>query len=420
MLEYGTFFNKELGMILAVMSLRQWMEANKILNVETQTLDYDALRAALDVLEITQIQILLLASNADDMQQFLTFAGSSISNILYVKPVADDSEETYTEAVRQAHRQLAPRSVVSFSPYLQQIPEFTHLSFANPGQSFQYYFQWVDSYLPVHPTQKTIVMAVGEVVRQDRSAAAPVLSDILAIKNIGADISDLVAKMFSLILEQEHGPEGYIYQFKMGFMAEEIFDQRMIDSFAEKLGIQLSIEEFNQIWQATNPTFSEIQPLLSQIDAQELQRNGYSMVFLAYTNRKDMRRLHEELQQHDQAYVSVNGDLIGFAGVPLACSFMKQNSTLEMLQEVTTENSYPQSYQLAESPKKMPQRPIYWVSSELTLTEKLAAINAMPNVSVCLGWDGSSLHEWIEQNSANVAEEQFAGARRRSESMATF
>lgn len=397
-------------MILAVMSLRQWIDANEILNREAQTWDIKALRQALNVLELTQIQILLLASDADDMQQFLTWAGTTIKDILFVKPVEKDSEEAYTEALRQAYRQLSPPSIVSFSPYVQQIDEFTHLSFSNPGIMFQHYHAWVDSYLPIHPPQKTIVMCVGEVVKQDRNAAAAALVSILKNKYPDKNQSVVISAMFSLLLEQERGPEGYIYLFKMGFMKESIFDQLMIDYFIKKLDITLTIEEFNQIWQATNPSFPDIQPWLTQIDVQKMRRNGYRFEFMTYSNPKDMRHLLEELQKYDQAYVLAQGDLIGFAGLPLACSFVKQKSTEEMLRDLINETSYSQSYQLAESPKKQSKNPIYYVSSEPLMTEHLEAISQIPNVTVLLGWDGSPIYEWVENSLSNSLDNSNATA----------
>lgn len=381
-------------MILAVMSLRQWIEANNLWDEETQTFNENLLREALIVLEITQVKILLLASNQEEMQQFLTVSGTVPGETVYVKPVANDTEQSYVDAVRQAYRQLTPRAVVSFIPNLQRIEEFSNFSFCNSGQSYQHYHAWVDSYAPVHPSKNIIVMPVGEIVKQNRAALASVLLPILEKRCPDMEKNDALRLVFKIITEHEQGPEGYIYKFKMGFMEESVFDQCMIDAFSAS-GIPIIVEEFNRIWQATNPDFSSIKPWLDKIDARELRRAGYRFEAVGYTNPKDMHHLLDELRHHDQAYVLENGQLMGFAGLPLSCSYIKQNTVLEMIADLLNERSYSQTFQLAESPKKIPSQPIYYVTSATEMNENLAAIAGMQGVNVLLGWDGSPVHEWV-------------------------
>lgn len=404
-------------MILALMSLQQWIDANRLWNEETQTFDATALREALEVIAITEVKTLVLASDADLMQQFLTFAGTCINDILYVKPVPNDSEEAYTEAVRQTYRQLTPRSMVSFNSNLQRIDEFANFSFCNSGEAFKHYHAWVDSYAPVHPSKHTVVMPIGEIVKQNRPAAANVLLPIITARYPQMDKNTVISAVFTAIMDQERGPEGYIYKFKMGFMEESFFDQCMIEYFSAQLGISITIDEFNQIWQATNPNFADIQPLLDQVNARELRCAGYRFEFVAYTNRKDMRHLLEELIQNNQAYVLDNDQLMGFAGLPLSCGFIKQNTVQDMIQNLIEEKSYTQTFQLAESPKKLPKHNIYYVTSAKDMNEDLEAIGQMPGVTVLLGWDGSPVHKWVANYQMEFAQEMSSSGRRRGESM---
>lgn len=401
-------------MILALMSLQQWIDANRLWNEETQSFDADALSEALAVIEITEVKTLVLASDADLMQKFLTFSGTSINNILYVKPVPNDSEEAYTEAVRQTYRQLAPRSIVSFNSNLQRIDEFTNFSFCNSGEAFKHYHAWVDSYAPVHPSKNTIVMPIGEIVKQNRRAAAEVLLPIIANRYPDMDKGAVIRDVFAALIAHEQAPDGYIYKFKMGFMEESFFDKCMIEYFSTKFSISLTIDEFNQIWQATNPNFADIQPLLEQINARELRYAGYRFEFVAYTNPKDMRHLLQELIQNNQAYILDNGQLMGFAGLPLSCSFIKQNTVKEMIQNLIEEKSYSQTFQLAESPQKLPKHNIYYVTSANDMNENLEAISQMPRVTVLLGWDGSPVHEWVDTYQAEYTR---SPGRRRSDSV---
>lgn len=390
-------------MILAVMSLQQWIDANHLMDDATQTLQIDALHSALTTLQTTQIRILLLCSDEALFRQFMAFISSQITlretaeTTLLPRQILDDTQDSYVEAIRAIHRQdLDARSVVSFISSVQLIDEFTNLSYHNPGQHFQHYHAWVESYLPIFPKKHTIVMFAGEVVPQDRAKAINVFLPIAEQqKRPNSNLHSLLVKMQQLFVEQEIGPHGHIYQFKMGMIEESIFDTKMIDCIKIQLEINLTGDQFNQIWQATNPDFSEIETGLRQVGAQKLRRNGYDLEFVSYTNPKDMARLANELKQHDQAYVLAKGQLIGLGGVRLSCSFLEQKTQLEMIQDIVSHTSYAHSMWLVQSPHKSRAQSVYFVTSAPTLPESVKAINEMPNAHVLLGWDGSPLDEWI-------------------------
>lgn len=402
-------------MILAVMSLQQWIDANHLMDDATQTLQFDALHSALSLLQTTQICILLLCSDSALFRQFMAFIGSqstlrqAAETTLLPRQILDNTQDWYVEAIRAIHRQdLDARSVVSFISSVQQIDEFTHLSYHNPGQYFQHYHAWVDSYLPIFPKKCTIVMFAGEVVPQDRAKAINVFLPIAEQqKKPNSNLHILIVQMQSLFALQEIAPHGHVHQFKMGFIDDSTFDTRMIACIKEQLGIDLSISQFNQIWQAANPDFSEIETGLRQVDAEKLRRNGYDLEFVSYTNPKDMARLADELKQHDQAYVLAKGQLIGLAGLRLSCSFLEQKTQLEMIQDIVSHTSYAHSMQLVHSSHKSRAQSVYFVTSAPTLPESLKALNDMPNVHVLLGWDGSPLDEWI----GHIKEEEHALVR---------
>ena len=120
--------------------------------------------------------------------------------------------------------------------------------------------------------------------------------------------------------------------------------------------------------------------------------------------------LHE-LQRFDQDYVVVNGDLVGFAGLRLSCSYIQQKSIVEMLAGLIASESYPESFLVAQTPQKSSvSHNLYFVSSRVASDPELDAIAALPGVTLLLGWDGSPVQDWVDEQTKEAfsLERQFS------------
>lgn len=403
-------------MILAVMSLQQWMSAHAVTE-EGAGLSFEAMLAALNQIQHTQIKVLLLATKEDEPEKFIELAsiyhgitnldveGRVSDTLLFIMQVADETEEDYIDAVRRAYPRIAsveaPRAIVSFTSLMQKIDEFTNFSFHNPGLDARHYHAWVASYVPIRPTQNTIVMSLGDVVQQDHRKAVAALVTLVSQQNVSADMAEIVPQIARLLTEQEEAPNGYIYQLKMRTMEESVFDERMVALIKQDMNVTLTVDEFNQIWQTSNPDFGRVSSILSKFDAQAIHRARYDFEFVSFTNPKDMHHWLKELQRHDQDYVVVNGELVGFAGLRLSCSYIEQKSTLEMIKAVVAAETYPESFLAAKTPQKSrDSHHVYFVSARKDSNPELDIIGELPGVTVLLGWDGSPVQAWVETQRA--------------------
>lgn len=385
---------------LAIMSLEQFIQAHSLKDPETDQFKFGALRIALQNLALADIQILVISENPQLLQTFIVYAKQSISVLntenfdSNASILASVSITDPVMLVREAHRHIAPTIAVSFFDSLQQIDEFEHLNFHNPGRLFQHYHAWIESQVPIHPCRRKLLMSVGELVPQDQSKIVEALSLVYQRVKTSNSISlrALIAKIGALIAEQETEPNGHIYRLKMGFLEENLFDARMIESLREQTGIVFTTEEFNQIWQATNPDYAQIQERLARVNMKLLREHGFDFECVGFTNIKDMRHLLEELQAHDAAYVLAKGQLVGFAGLRLSCSFIEQKTRVEMLADAVKYAGYGRSFLDMQSSAQARTPATFFVSSGSDLSEIQAVkgMNALPN------WDGSPLHIWAE------------------------
>jgi hypothetical protein len=404
-------------MILAVMTLEQWIEANNLHAHETLEQRQQALSAALERLQTTDTQHLLLVQDSESLAEFMTYAQQHVSVVgrddfdpkahLIVSERFDLNEG---EQIREAHRHISPKSIVSFVHAVQHIDEFDNLSFYNPGEDFQHYHAWVQANLPIHPSRRMMVMAVGEIVQQDLGKMADALLPILEKKDLQTQHATILAKLGALIARQEAGPDGVIYNLKMGKVETKYFDMQMVTMIHQEVGLQVTLDEFEAVWQATNPAYSQIEEKLQGVDAQAIRAAGYDFELIGYTNEKDMSHLLKELQKHDAAYHVAKGQLIGFAGLRLACSYVEQKSVQEMLNDLMSRVTYPASYLMSQTPQKTRSQPVYYVSSKSQVDNK-------PGMTNLIGWNGSSVQIWAnEQIEAQEQDDLDIGSNRRQRS----
>jgi hypothetical protein len=119
-------------------------------------------------------------------------------------------------------------------------------------------------------------------------------------------------------------------QFKLGKVAEDQFDKEMIDALAEATGVTLTVDEFNQAWNAMNPAYAQFADLLNQAAAFNNQA-GQKIIFISFTNPKDMRHLAAELQKNNVLFKTENGELSEICGMKLLSSYSLQQAKNDLI-----------------------------------------------------------------------------------------
>ncbi len=291
----------------------------------------------------------------------------------------------HPDTLRQALRHFPLEGeIISCLNTIQRMDDIPDLRYHNPGKHMQHVRAlMIESHLPIYPVRQKWVMSLGDIVTQDRRKAMKVLFPLLQEHAI----PHLIA-----FLNQQEEQGGLIYQFKMGFMDEATFDQKMLDGIQETTGLCLSLDQLNEIWQAMNPSFQEIVSTLDVLNANELRKQGHELKIISYTNCKDMRHWQQELHQNDQAYELHNGHLVGFAGFELACSFVQHKSKSELVEDcmIRAHHSHRFAYASAHAAPL-----VIYVTSRATMDADLKKIADIPGIEVRMSWDKSTpLYSW--------------------------
>jgi hypothetical protein len=123
-------------------------------------------------------------------------------------------------------------------------------------------------------------------------------------------------------------------QFRLGFKREEEIIIEMISKVRESTGKQLTINEFNMAWNAMNPAFSEFASVLSEVVSEH--HDDHKMVFVSYTNPKDMRHLTAELDSNSVPYTreEASGEINSICGIPLYLTYLAKKSKAELILQI--------------------------------------------------------------------------------------
>jgi hypothetical protein len=174
------------------------------------------------------------------------------------------------------------------------------------------------------------LLSLGEVVTQNQMKTLRAFSKLInpenpheSMKKIGEILQDPAIKLT-------------LDQFKLGFKTEDEFTDEMIGKITEQTGKILTRDEFDAAWNAMNPLFSEFQSRLVEVVSQ--QSAEQKIIFVSYTNPKDMRHLTKELDKHGISYTRdcITGEINSVAGVSLHLSYTNKKSKAELISAVIT------------------------------------------------------------------------------------
>ena len=141
----------------------------------------------------------------------------------------------------------------------------------------------------------------------------------------GIDIPlDEVKAMMQIVGKVAYRLNPEIERFKMGDLTEDRFDELFISELKKETGVELTPIEFNEDWNEMNPLFAVYANLLAEAIAYNKQLNQ-KMVFVSYSNPKDIRNLIKQLKEKGVPYqVDKDDNLIEIAGIEVHLSYVKR------------------------------------------------------------------------------------------------
>ncbi len=176
------------------------------------------------------------------------------------------------------------------------------------------------------------IVSLGEVVPQLQNRALDDFAKLINPENpkdaLGV-LKDILGRMKTF---------EDLSSFKTGSMSEEEFTNIMIKRINESTNVKLTTEQFDTAWNAMNPTVAEFSPLLGEVIRENTGEQ--QIVFVSYTNPKDMRHLRQMLDSAGIKYtLDENNELNSIDGVPLHLSYAtkrpKGDLILHVIQKMT-------------------------------------------------------------------------------------
>ncbi|MBX3709538.1 MAG: hypothetical protein KIT56_10090 [Gammaproteobacteria bacterium] len=174
------------------------------------------------------------------------------------------------------------------------------------------------------------IISLGEIVTPDVMKTIQAFTALIAKKKQTANPVD-IGKSIGLVLQQKMK---LINDFKLGAVNETDFTQQMIGYLENATGIQLTTEEFDQAWNTMNPKFEQFESLLKQA----IEYNNHPsqrVIFISYTNPKDIKCLINELERNKQNYKVDNGQLVEISGIQLYTTYAAKQTKAELIEATT-------------------------------------------------------------------------------------
>lgn len=179
------------------------------------------------------------------------------------------------------------------------------------------------------------ILSLGEIVTQNQMKTLEELALL-----INPEHPDYVKNALGIIL-QNGDTQIQLDKFKQGLITEQTFNSVMISKIKAEANKELTEKEFNKAWNAMNPKYAEFSTSLTEV----IQANNQDqkIVFISYTNPKDINQLINELQENKVAYTinETTGYLDSIGGIPLYLTYSEKKSKANLIQQVITELKQP-------------------------------------------------------------------------------
>ncbi|CAM4422590.1 MAG: hypothetical protein LEGION0398_MBIBDBAK_00397 [Legionellaceae bacterium] len=139
-------------------------------------------------------------------------------------------------------------------------------------------------------------MSLGEIVTPNIKNALSAVEEMIKQHNENITKEEVTKKTHLLLKELMP----LINDFKQGKIEEDSFDSKFIETFKNQTQIELSIEQLNAIWNSINPTYDKYKIALEQ--AIEFNKTGNKLIFITYSNQKDINFFKNQLMQNHIEY----------------------------------------------------------------------------------------------------------------------
>jgi glycerophosphoryl diester phosphodiesterase len=171
------------------------------------------------------------------------------------------------------------------------------------------------------------IISLGEIVVIDIIKTIQAFTGLIAKKKQAANPVE-IGKVMGLFLQQNMKS---INDFKLGSLNEIDFTQQMIDSLKKATDVELTVSEFDQAWNAMNPKLEQFEPLLKQtIEYNNLPKQ--QVIFISFTNPKDIKHLKSELEKSNIGYKIDNDQLVELGGIQLYTTYSSKKTKAELIE----------------------------------------------------------------------------------------
>lgn len=170
------------------------------------------------------------------------------------------------------------------------------------------------------------ILSLGEIVTPDIRKTIQAFTDLIAKKKQAPNLAD-IGRSIGIVLQQNIK---LIDDFKR-ILNEADFTKKMIDSLKNATDIELTINEFDQAWNAMSPKLEQFETLLKQaIEYNNLPKQ--QVIFISFTNPKDIRHLVNELQKSNIEYKIEKDQLVEIGGIQLFTTYGSKQTKAELIE----------------------------------------------------------------------------------------
>lgn len=179
-------------------------------------------------------------------------------------------------------------------------------------------------------TRKQItIINLGDIVTPDARLMIMAFTTLISQKKPEADIREINAGILTVIKQTTET----VNLFKLGKIKEEQFNQIMIDELEKATGVRLTTEEFDNAWNAMNPGYPQFQEALALL-VKHNQQQDQQVIFVSFTNPKDMRHLAACLKNAAIPHQLEKGELAEIDGIQLVSTYTREKSKADLIEEM--------------------------------------------------------------------------------------
>lgn len=173
------------------------------------------------------------------------------------------------------------------------------------------------------------LISLGEIITPDIMKCIQAFTVLIAKKKASSDLAE-IGKSIGAVMQANMS---LINQFKLGKVSEEDFNEQMIALLEKATNVKLTVDEFDGAWNTMNPVFKQYELALQQA-IQYNKQPDQQIIFISFTNPKDIRFLMKQLDENNINYKVENGQLSEIAGIKLLTTYHEKKSKEDLIEDV--------------------------------------------------------------------------------------